>query len=350
MIYIIALLLLVAFAFFLIGLLVSAPVYKGPVTDHFDGRRFKNFGNVRAKGLYDVLKWLIARRKGEWKKHLTRDTTSKKALDEVPASPCVTFINHSSFLIRTEQVNILVDPVYSERVSPFNFIGPKRMRSAGLAFADLPQVHLVLISHNHYDHLDMPTIRRIHKKYQPRFIVPLGVKGHLLKEGISMVDEMDWWQRLDFNDAISVTSVPAQHFSGRGMLDRDRTLWCGYSLDLTKGKLYFTGDTGYNSGLFKMISERLGPIDLAIIPIGAYKPQWFMSPIHCSPEEAVRIHLALGSRKSIACHFGTFPLADDSQEDPVNDLLSSLVSHQLAHDEFIVLEEGETFLMDAKRA
>jgi len=349
MVYIIAIPLLIAFAFFLIGILVSAPVYKGPVTDHFDGRRFKNFGNVKAKGLYDVLKWMITRKTGNWKTPSTDPTLKKPPFGE-PASTCVTFINHSSFLICTEQVNILVDPVYSERVSPFDFIGPKRMRSAGIEFDDLPRIHLVLITHNHYDHLDMPTIRQIQKKYQPRFIVPLGVKAQLLREGISLVDEMDWWQKVDFNDAISVTSVPAQHFSGRGMLDRDKTLWCGYALGLANGRLYFAGDTGYTSGLFEMISEKLGPVDLAIIPIGAYKPQWFMSPIHCSPEEAVRIHLAIGSRKSIACHFGTFPLADDSQEEPVNDLRSTLDSHRLSNSDFIVLQEGETFVMDVKRA
>jgi L-ascorbate metabolism protein UlaG (beta-lactamase superfamily) len=346
MLYILAFLLLVIFVFLLTGILVSAPVYKGPVTDHFDGTRFKNYNNVKAKGLYDVLKWMITRHKGEWSKETKKEIPTRKLPISELSSSSVTFINHSSFLIRTNEINILVDPVYSERVSPFGFIGPSRVREPGLDFEDLPKIDLVLISHNHYDHLDMPTIRKIHQRHQPRFIVPLGVKAQFLRKEISMVDEMDWWQTLNFNDSISVTAVPAQHFSGRGMLDRDKTLWCGYALDLTKGRIYFTGDTGYNSGLFKMISEKLSPIDLAIIPIGAYKPQWFMSPIHCSPEEAVQIHLTLRPQKSIACHFGTFALADDSQEDPITDLRSSLKDHHLSHNEFIVLGEGETFVMD----
>jgi L-ascorbate metabolism protein UlaG (beta-lactamase superfamily) len=184
-------------------------------------------------------------------------------------------------------------------------------------------------------------MKRIFDAYSPRIITPLGVKKFLEDEGVFGAKDLDWWDETPLSGALKVQAVPAQHFSGRGMFDRDATLWCGYVLHRAEGSVYFAGDTGYNTFTFKEIGERCGPFKAALIPIGAYKPKWFMSVIHCSPEEAVQIHREVKAETSIASHFGTFPLADDGRLDPINDLKTSLEVHALKDEEFIVLNEGE---------
>jgi L-ascorbate metabolism protein UlaG (beta-lactamase superfamily) len=323
---------------FVVGALLSAPTYNGPTSDHFNGKQFINPTGVKAKGLPDVFKWMRQRKRGPW--------TEKK---DLPAGPRplprydggvrITFINHSTFLIQVDGVNIITDPVWSERVSPFSFAGPKRMRPPGIIFHDLPRIDLVLLSHNHYDHLDIATIKRIHDKYNPQYIVPLGVAAYLKKNKIDSVKELDWWQTTAFGTGFTIEAVPAQHFSGRGTFDRDGTLWCGYAIHGAHGNVYFAGDTGYNPATFKEIGARTKPT-LAIIPIGAFKPEWFMSPIHCSPGEAVEIFKDLGSPQSIASHFGTFPLADDGFEDPIEQLADALKRAGIPEERFLVLKEG----------
>jgi len=323
---------------FVIGALLSAPTYDGPVSDHFNGKTFINPKGIKAKGLPDVLKWMRERKQGKWieKKDLK---PGARPLPRYDNGVRITFVNHSTFLIQVDGINILTDPVWSRRVSPFTFAGPKRMRPPGLNFDDLPRIDLVLLSHNHYDHLDIVTLKRIHDKYNPQYIVPLGVSAYLRSKKIDLVRELDWWQSASFGAAFTIESVPAQHFSGRGTFDRDRTLWCGYAIHGNHGNIYFAGDTGYNSDTFKEIGRRTKPT-LAIIPIGAFKPEWFMSPIHCSPDEAVQIFEDLGSPQSIASHLGTFPLADDGAEDPIEGLKSALKVKDVPENRFIVLTEG----------
>jgi L-ascorbate metabolism protein UlaG (beta-lactamase superfamily) len=340
MLYFFALIILIVLCLQVIGIFISAPRYHGPVSDHFNGKQFVNYGNVKAKGLFNVLRWMATRHRGKWFKK--QNSPAPKPSSSVIEKIKVTFINHSSFLIQTDGINILLDPVFSVRVSPFQWMGPKRMKEPGIQYSDLPPIHFVVLSHNHYDHLDIPTVRRLENDHHPKFITPLGVKAYLVKENCKTVTDMDWWQKENLTTSIEIESVPAQHFSGRGSIDRDATLWCGYVLRTSHGSIYFAGDTGYNEESFKLIGSRCAPIDLSIIPIGAYKPTWFMSPIHCNPEEAVKIHLALNSKKSVASHFGTFPLADDSQDDPVNDLWLALEQKGLSHDEFLALKEGES--------
>lgn len=323
---------------FVVGILLSAPTYKGPKSDHFDGKQFINPKGVRAKGLPDVFKWMRERKQGKWieRKDLK---PGPKPLPRYDNGVRITFVNHSTFLIQVDGVNILTDPVWSTRVSPFTFAGPKRMRPPGIAFNDLPKIDLVLLSHNHYDHLDIDTLKHIHDKYNPQFIVPLGVSQYLIKNNIQLVRELDWWQTQVAGANFTIECVPAQHFSGRGILDRDRTLWCGYCIHGRHGNIYFAGDSGYNPETFKQIGQRTKPT-ISIIPIGAFKPEWFMSPIHCSPDEAVMIHRDLNSPVSIASHFGTFPLADDGCDDPVEALTSALRREGVPAGQFIVLKEG----------
>jgi L-ascorbate metabolism protein UlaG (beta-lactamase superfamily) len=220
------------------------------------------------------------------------------------------------------------------------------MREPGIRFEDLPKIHFVLLSHNHYDHLDLKTMRVLQGAHHPKIVTPLGVKQFLDNEQIAGATDLDWWEQMDLSEKVKVQSVPAQHFSGRGSLDRDATLWCGYTINTTAGKIYFAGDTGYNEKTFKEIGDRCGGMRLSIIPIGAYKPRWFMSPIHTDPEEAVKIHLDVKSKVSIASHFGTFPLADDAFDDPLKDLAMARTKHNVDEKEFVIMKEGEPVVFE----
>lgn len=322
-----------------VGIFISAPRYRGPVSDHFDGSKFVNPGGAKAKGIREVFKWMLNRKQRPWRE-VTTESFGKHPLAHFKGGVRITFINHSTFLIQVDGVNILTDPVWSKRVSPFSWIGPRRMAPAGIRFGDLPRIDVVLLTHNHYDHLDIATMRMVFGAHHPTIVVPLGVKPFLDKHYVSGALEVDWWQTLEVRD-ISIQAVPAQHFSGRGMLDRDATLWCGYVIKTSEGNIYFAGDTGYNKDMFGAIASKSGPFKICMLPIGAYKPEWFMSPIHISPEGAVRMHLDLGSPVTIAMHYGTFPLADEGREEPVEDLQIAMRKHGLTDDQFIVLNAGE---------
>lgn len=319
----------------LFGWSLSAPVYKGPESDHFKNGKFFTPNGTPAKGPADVFKWLLKRDQGPWTKNYETYVGPKPA--DQSESLKITYVNHSTFLIQWNLLNILTDPVWSERVSPFSFAGPQRMRPPGLNFEELPNIDIVLLSHNHYDHLDIATVLKIEKNWSPLFIVPLGVKAYLVKKGIQNVVELDWWQ--ETQTGLKITSTPAQHFTGRGMFDRDKTLWCGFMLEHDGKKLYFAGDSGYNV-FFKEIGKKFGPIDVSLIPIGAYAPEWFMSPIHVNPKQAVQIHLDVKSRKSIAMHFGTFPLADEGQGTAEKELILELQKQNLPQQDFMLPEEG----------
>jgi L-ascorbate metabolism protein UlaG (beta-lactamase superfamily) len=292
----------------------------------------------------DVIKWSFTGDPGEW-----RDLTKDSSASYGPPPPAVvddgeavvTFVNHSTFLIQTRELNILTDPIWSDRASPFQWIGPKRMRPPGIRFEDLPEIHVVLISHNHYDHLDLATVKRLDERYRPLFVTPLGVAQFLHQHGITHTLELDWWQEKKLNEEVTVAGVPAQHFSGRGLTDRDKTLWCGYVLETPGGSIYFAGDTGYD-GFFKKIGQRYAPIDLALIPIGAFRPRWFMSPIHVSPEEAVLIHKDVQAVTSVGIHFGTFPMADDGMDEPAQELIRAREKYGVPDSNFVVMQEGSS--------
>lgn len=318
-----------------IGWYLSAPVYKGPESDHFKNGKFFTPNGAPAKGPADVFKWLLKRDQGPWTKNYETFVGPKPATQLEDLN--ITYVNHSTFLIQWNLLNILTDPVWSERVSPFSFAGPQRMRPPGLNFDELPNIDIVLLSHNHYDHLDITTVIKIEKNWSPLFIVPLGVKAYLTKNGIQNVLELDWWQ--ETQTGIKIQSVPAQHFTSRGMFDRDKTLWCGYVLEVSGKKLYFAGDSGYNE-FFKEIGKKCGPMDVSLIPIGAYAPEWFMSPIHVNPKQAVQIHKDVKSKQSIAMHFGTFPLADEGQGKAESELILELDRQNIPQKDFILPEEG----------
>jgi L-ascorbate metabolism protein UlaG (beta-lactamase superfamily) len=345
---ILAIFLIIIIVFFLViiilGWIFSAPVYRGPVSDHFDGKKFINPGGIQPKGFKDLFKWFRTRQRGEWRE-------VKEILYGLPPaekvegdSIVVTFVNHSTFLIQTQGLNILTDPVWSERASPVPFSGPERMRPPGIRFEVLPKIDIILLTHNHYDHLDIRTMKRLSVEYGPKIYCPLGVGKYLEKKGIWNISEMDWWDEIRLEQGLSLLCTPAQHFSGRGMFDRDRTLWSGFALQTVKGSIYYSGDSGYGD-FFVEIAKRISPIRLSFLPIGAYKPAWFMAPIHTSPEDAVKIHQTIKSVQSIAMHYGTFPLADDGMDEPVTALSESLEKEGVLVGSFMTLTEGKALIV-----
>ncbi|HEY0652325.1 MAG TPA: MBL fold metallo-hydrolase [Chryseosolibacter sp.] len=327
------------------GALFSGPKYQGKASEHFDGQKFFTPGAEKPAGFGSVVKWMTNRERGAWTEDMT-PAYGAHPLAHEKENIRITFINHSTFLIQVDGLNILTDPIYSLRASPLTFAGPKRMRLPGIKFEDLPRIDAVIISHNHYDHLDLPTLRTIFGGHHPKFITPLGVKALLENESITNVTDVDWWEAVPVSDSVTITAVPAQHFSGRGLFDRDATLWCGYMIKTSKGSIYFAGDTGYHPTLFKEIGQRSGPVRVSLVPIGAYKPYWFMSPVHTSPDDAVKVHLDLKSKQSIGIHFGTFPLADEGYNDPVNDLTSALKKHNVSPANFVTLKQGEVMIFE----
>lgn len=346
MIWLLAIPVILLVGLVVVDLQISAPGYKGPESDHFDGKKFHNPDRMRGRGLYDMAKWALTGDRGEWQQ-LTEDAVN---FAEPPhrhtntGDVAVTFINHTTFLIQVDGLNILTDPIWSYRASPYTWVGPKRMRPPGLPFDQLPPIDLVLISHNHYDHLDLPTVKRLQQTHNPDFITPLGVGKFLNKKGIPFAADLDWWDEHQFTDSTHIHAVPAQHFSGRGVFDRDQTLWCGYVVQTPSSTLYFAGDTAYGT-FFTDIGQAFD-IDISLIPIGAYKPRWFMQPIHTDPDEAVQIHHDVQSTMSIGTHFGTFPLADEAMDEPKIDLWKARDEHGISHENFITLEEGQTRIIE----
>jgi len=250
----------------------------------------------------------------------------------------VTWIGHTTFLIQADGLNILTDPVFSDRVSPFSFAGLKRLIPPALRLDELPEVHAVVISHNHYDHLDSPTIEQLGQRVT--YFVPLGIEAWLKKRKVEKVVELDWWQTSELI-GIRFHSVPIQHFSGRSLFDRNRTLWSGWVIETKRGRVFFAGDTGY-SPQFKEIGDRFKPIRVSIIPIGAYRPRWFMGPVHVDPPEAIMIHRDTFSERSVASHWGTFKMADDPPGEPPVYLRKSLKEAGIGEEEFILMNVGET--------
>lgn len=310
-----------------------------PKSDHFDGDHFYNPVANHLKSFWDVLKWKATSTPEKWPDYVPNKMHPIRRILKGEKS-ALTFINHATFLIQFQELNILTDPIYSERASPVSFAGPKRVRDAGILFENLPKIDDVIISHNHYDHLDLETLKKLDEKFQPLILVPLGDEKLLLKEGLTNVKAMDWWEEMRVKD-IKMTFTPSQHWSARGLWDKNECLWGSFMIDSGIQKIYFGGDTGYGKH-FIDIKNRLGAPDIALLPIGAYKPRWFMKFHHMDPMEAVQAHIDMSAKQSIAMHFGTFQMADEGINEPVVDLNRSLKELNLTYDEFLVLEEGES--------
>ena len=302
---------------------------------HFDGKRYYNPDAPQASGLLDVLRWKLTSRP-EPSPRFIADVEPTIPPQHVEGNGLrTTLVNHSTVLLQQRGANILTDPIWSERASPLSWAGPRRKRKPGVAWEHLPPIDIVLISHNHYDHLDLPTLRRLTARGDSTFIVPSGVAPLLRVNNIGPVNEMDWGDSLSLPGSLSgitIHCVPAFHFSSRGLHDRNATLWCGYGIECRERLVYFAGDTAFGPH-FGWIREKFGSPHLALLPIGAYEPRWFMSPVHMAPDEAVRAHEILAAGISIATHHGTFQLADEGIDTPEKRLV--------ADASFLILKNGQ---------
>jgi L-ascorbate metabolism protein UlaG (beta-lactamase superfamily) len=336
---------------------IAAPPYAtdkmnapAPISDHFDGTHFFNPGAApQPRGLGAVLRWRLQGERAVWTRP-PPDPAFPPPPDAVaPVQAAVSFVNHSTFLVRLADAVVLTDPIFSERCSPVSWAGPKRARPPGIALAALPRPDVVLVSHNHYDHMDIPSLRELRRLHAPRFVTLLGNARVLARHGIEAV-ELDWWQSVTLGP-LTITATPARHFAARTPFDRNRALWGGFLFGTAAGRVLFAGDSGAGPH-WAAIRARLGPPPLALLPIGAYEPRWFMAPVHMNPAEAVEAHLALGAARSVGMHFGTFQLTDEVIDAPLLALDAARRAHGLARETFDTQGFGETRLygVDARPA
>jgi L-ascorbate metabolism protein UlaG (beta-lactamase superfamily) len=253
----------------------------------------------------------------------------------------VTWVGHATVLIRLDGVSLLTDPMWSERASPVSFAGPRRVVPPAVRFEDLPPIDLVVVSHDHYDHLDAPTVARLWATHRPRFLVPLGFKAWFAELGIDAVDELDWWESRTIKD-VTVVCTPVQHWSARSLRDENRRLWAGWAVLGRERRFYFAGDTGYYAPIFQEIGRRLGPFDVGAIPIGAYLPRAMMRFSHLTPEEALQVQADIGARRLLAIHWGTFNMAQEPLDEPPARLAADGRKRGVDPERIWVLQHGET--------
>jgi L-ascorbate metabolism protein UlaG (beta-lactamase superfamily) len=318
------------------------------ISDHFDGDVFFNpeptIRNPASRPRSGMLKMLWKRWRKQpsdyaiWPDHI--ENTAYKAPEETPP-PTITWIGHSSFLVRLPGLSFLTDPVFSQRCSPSQSIGPKRVRDPGLRIDQLPHIDLILLSHNHYDHMDILALRQIRARFPGcKIVTSLGNTAYLARKGLPGAVELDWWESFGFKET-KITATPARHFAARSLWDRNKTLWCGFMLEHQGQKLYFGGDSGYTK-FFAEIAARLGSPDLAFIPIGAYEPRWFMGPVHLNPADAVQAFQDLGAKRAVGMHFGTFQLTAEAIDAPLLDLAAALEAAGIGAETFFTLDVGQT--------
>jgi L-ascorbate metabolism protein UlaG (beta-lactamase superfamily) len=310
-------------------------------SDHFDGRRFVNPTGVAAQPFSAVPRMLLEPRT-RWPARVDEPLQRPPGLDG--ASAVLTFVGHATFLIQTAAGNILTDPMYSERAGPLNVFGPRRVRQPAVLFDDLPPISTVLLSHNHYDHCDLRTLGKLAERFDPVVVTPFGNGTLVRSTGIRRIEELDWWQEAT-TSALPITLTPAQHFSARNPLDRNRALWGGFMLTVGGARIFFAGDTAY-APFFGDVRQRLGPIDLALLPIGAYEPRWFMQAVHMNPAEAVQAHLDLEASESVGMHFGTFQLTTEGIDEPLRALEEARRARNVPPSRFRTLGFGESLRLE----
>ena len=318
---------------------LSAPRFTGPLSDHFDGERFHNLEPTPDRSLAEVLRWKMNSERAAVPAWIESEPGAPPPRRVDDGGLRVTLVNHATLLVQMDGVNFLTDPVWSERVGPYPWAGSRRHRAPGLRFGDLPPVDVVLLSHNHYDHMDISTLRELATAHDPRVVVPLGNRAFLDRFGLPGSTEVDWGDEVELGNGVRVTALPARHWSSRTMADRRRALWAAYIIEGPSGRVYVAGDTGYG-GHFAAAGEAYGPFRLALIPVGAFRPLWFMRPAHVAPDEAIRAATELRALTSVPMHYGTFQLGDDGLMEPLDTLRVELERLGPSAPRVVVLEHG----------
>lgn len=350
----------------------GASSYYDPARPHHTATGFKNnhTGSVN-KTFGEFVRWQIERREQGLPKPPQQPTPTQppdlaaikryaSASKVLPTTPQITWIGHASMLVQAGGLTVLTDPIFSERASPVQFLGPKRAQPPGITLADLPPIDVVLISHNHYDHLDKASVQALARRSAAAgkptlFLVPLGLKAWFADRGIQNTVELDWWDKYTFG-GVEFNFTPVQHWSSRSFFDRSQTLWGGYAVFAPDFHWYFNGDTGYSTDFVdtqlkfadRQKLDQGGGFDLALIPVGAYQPRWFMSEQHVNPDESVKIHRDLQAKRSVGIHWGTFELTDESLDQPPKDLAEASKAQHLKGGEFTVMAIGETRILPAR--
>lgn len=318
--------------------------YHGPQTNHFNGATFDNPWAPMPGRFLDFLKWRLTADRGPWPENVPMTTDRPPRRVEGDALR-VTNVGHATVLLQTGGLNILTDPVWSDRASPFGFAGPRRVAAPGVRFEDLPPIDVVLVSHNHYDHLDLPTLKRLHEAFAPLVLTPLG-NDAIIRDAVPdmRVHALDWGQGLDIAPGVRVTVEPMQHWSARGLFDRMEALWGAFVIEAPGGPVYFIGDAGYAGALSAEILARYGAPRLSLIPVGAYEPGWFMAYAHMNPDEAVQTFLDLGGRQAMGTQYEVFAMADEGYDDPRRDVARALEARGIAPSRFLLPKVGEWFM------
>lgn len=322
------------------------PYHSGPASDHFDGTRFHGPG-LRApdKSLADLRRWRATSRPAPWPRvvETARDVPPARVEGEAIR---VALIGHASVLLQTAGVNILFDPVYAERASPLPFAGPRRVTAPGVAEADLPPLDAICVSHNHYDHMDVAALARLARARPCPVVTPLGNAAILRSACRRIVTrELDWGESVAIAPGVTVACEGAYHWSARGWFDRRMALWASFVVTTPTKKIWFAADTAFEDGaLFEALRAKYGGFDLALIPIGAYAPRWFMKDQHVDPHEAVRIFESVGARQAVAIHWGTFQLTDEPRDEPPRRLAEALAERGIESGRFVAAESGTALL------
>lgn len=320
--------------------------YEGPKSDHFNGRRFFNPGGVKPLGFGALLKWQMNGRGRKWPELYPSPFAGAKPDPRIAGADLrVTMIGHASLLIQTAGLNILTDPVWSRRVSPFSFIGPKRHNPPGVALDDLPPIDLILVTHNHYDHLDLTTLKVLHQRHRPHIVTPLGNDVLIRKTAPdAQITVTDWGDANVLDNGVTIHTEPCHHWSARGSRDRRMALWAAFVIETPAGKIYHIGDTGFHDGInYRAAAKKHGGFRLANLPIGAYEPQWMMKPQHQNPDEAVAGMQLANAAYAVGHHWGTFKLTNEYVDEPVKALGVALKKAEVAPDKFRALRPGEAF-------
>lgn len=341
------------------GIVAALLVWAGPPTEkmhkvqpgqvrpfHHTDDGFRNLEpDASEHSFSDMLRWRRERKKNghasydDWVNRLPVTSPDWETIRNPGTDMVFTWLGHATFLVQMDGINMLTDPMFSERASPVQFAGPKRITKFPIDPADLPPIDIVVISHNHYDHLDLNSVQLLGNS--PLWFVPLGLKSWFKRQGITNVVELDWWESYTLSSGATVTLTPARHFSARTLWNRNKILWGSWLMQSHNRKIYFAGDTGYGMH-FRQIGDRFGPIDVSLIPIGAYNPEWFMGSVHINPRQVIQAHLDLKSVRTIAMHWGTFILTDEPVDEPPRLFKEAAAAMNISDEHAIILQHGAT--------